>query len=208
VSLLDPVSVLNPTPSGSADAERFLKTETMKLDEKYFVPFLAITAIGTAIVITFFTISNRESKQQAFQNQMASQDSLQQAKMPLISGNDSLSVSSFPDKFVVLDFWATWTASFSRKAHSQLTDLKKQYPGSFEIIAAVVQDKAGDVDEYISRHEFPFHYVEGTQVFNSYRLPGVPTQLVYIPGGTLHSIFTGSADSTRMDSLQKIIRYE
>jgi hypothetical protein len=208
VSLLEPLSVLNPTLSGSADDEKFFKTETMKLDEKYFVPFLAITAIGTAIVITFFTISNRESKQQTFQKQMAAQDSLQTAKMPLIAGHDSLSVSSFPDKFVVLDFWATWTASFSRRAHSQLTDLKMQYPGSLEIMAAVVQDKAGDIDEYMSRHEFPFHYVEGTQVFNSYRVPGVPTQLVYKPGGRLHSIFTGSADSTRMDSLQKIIRNE
>lgn len=180
----------------------------MKLDEKYFVPFIAIVAVMAALIIAFFTVSNRQGKEQAFRKSIAAQDSLNVQQMPVLNSSDSLSVSSFQNRFVILDFWATWTASFSKKAHHQLVELKEQYPGQVEILAAVVEDKPGNVQDYINRYKHPFHYVDGTKVFNDFRVPGVPTQLVYTPRGKLHSIFTGYADSTRMDSLQKIIGNE
>jgi thiol-disulfide isomerase/thioredoxin len=177
----------------------------MKLDEKYFVPFLAIVALGAALLIVFFTVSGQQSREQAFKNKMSAQDSLKFAYMPALSGNDSLRVQSFPNSFVIVDFWATWTSSFSRQAHLQLSRLKQQYPGRLEVIAAVVEDKDENVNDYINRFEYSFDYVNGTRLFNRFGVPGVPTQLVYAPGGRLHSIFTGSSDSTRMDSLQRII---
>lgn len=180
----------------------------MKLDEKYFVPFIAIVAVGAAFIIAFFTLSNQQGKENAFRERISAQDSLKLQQMPLLKGTDSLGVHSFPDKLVVVDFWATWTASFSRKAHQQLSDLKGKYPNRLEILAAVVEDKPENVEEYINRYALPFHFVDGTKVFNSFKVPGVPTQLVYSPEGTLSSIFTGYADSTRMDSLQKMLRDE
>jgi thiol:disulfide interchange protein len=180
----------------------------MKLDEKYFIPFIAIIAIMAALIIVFFTISNREGKEQAFRKSIVSQDSLSQQLMPTLNGADSLGISSFPNHYVVLDFWATWTASFSRQAHLQLLELKEQNPERLQVLAAVVQDKPENVKEYINRYDYPFHYVDGTEVFNRFKVPGVPTQLVYTPAGKLHSIFTGRADSTRMDSLKKIISDE
>ncbi len=180
----------------------------MKLDEKYFVPFLAVVAIATALLIVFFTVSGQQGREQSFEKRMSEQDSLKFEYMPTLSGEDSLGVQSFPESFVIVDFWATWTSSFSQQAHLQLSQLKKQYPARLEVIAAVVEDKEENVKKYISRYDYPFDYVKGTDVFNRLGMPGVPTQLVYAPGGRLHSIFTGSADSTRMDSLQKIIGNE
>lgn len=180
----------------------------MKLDEKYFVPFIAIVAAVTALIIAFFTVSNRQGREEAFKESMAAQDSLRYQSMPVLNSTDSLSISSFSDQFVILDFWASWTESFSRQSHRQLADLKEQYPDQIEIIAAVVQDKPENIQEYINRYNYPFHYVEGTVVFNGFNVPGVPTQLIYRPDGTLSSIFTGYADSTRMDSLQTLMRNE
>ncbi len=180
----------------------------MQLDEKYFVPFLAVVAIFTAGLILFFTVSNRESKERAFKEQITAQDSLKLVKMPVISGDGSLGVSSFPNSYVVVDFWATWTSSFSEQAHKQLADLRKMYPDNLEVIAAVVEDKDNNVKEYISRFNYPFHFVDGTKPFNKFDVPGVPTQLVYAPGGELQSIFTGYADSVRYDSLRTIISNE
>ncbi|MBN2733036.1 MAG: TlpA family protein disulfide reductase [Balneolaceae bacterium] len=181
----------------------------MKLDEKYFVPFIAIVAVVAALIIVFFTVSNRQGREEAFKESIAEQDSLRYHRMPVLnSTTDSLSISSFSDQFVILDFWASWTESFSRQSHRQLANLKEQYPGKVEIIAAVVRDKPEKTQEYINRYDYPFHFVEGTAVFNGFNVPGVPTQLVYRPNGKLSSVFTGYADSTRMDSLQTLIRNE
>lgn len=180
----------------------------MKLDEKYFIPFLVVVAIMAAVLIALFTANNRTEKEQAFKRSITAQDSLKLQFMPVVKSSDSLRVALYPDKFVVLDFWATWTASFSRGAHQQLAELKDLYPDNLEVLAAVVQDKPEKVEEYINRHKFPFHYVNGTKVFHRFNVGGVPTQLIYQPGGQLHSIFTGYADSTRMDSLKKIISNE
>ena len=177
----------------------------MKLDEKYFAPFLAVVAIGAALLILFFTVNNQQGREQSFKKEMARQDSLKYQYMPVIGGDDSLRVQSFPDRYVILDFWATWTSSFSLGAHQQLGQLKASNPDKIEILAAVVQDKNPNVKEYMNRYDFPFRFVEGTRAFNKFGVPGVPTQLVYAPGGKLESIFTGYADSTRMDSLKTII---
>lgn len=180
----------------------------MKLDEKYFVPFLAIVAIVTALLILFFTISSKENREQVFKERLAEQDSLKYAYMPTIEGADSLGVQSFPDSYIIIDFWATWTSSFSERAHRQLSELHETYPERVEIIAAVVEDKKENVKEYVVRYNYPFHYVNGTKTFNKFQLPGVPTQLVYAPSGTLQSIFTGYADSARYDSLRSMISNE
>lgn len=180
----------------------------MKLDEKYFIPFLAILAVVSALLIVFFTVNSREGREQAFRKKMARQDSLRFASFPVIGSQDSLGVHSYPNSYVVIDFWATWTSSFSEGAHRQLARLKKQHPERLEVIAAVVEDKRQRVQQYIDRYRYPFHYVNGTRVFNHFGVPGVPTQLVYRPGGTLHSIFSGYADSTRLDSLQTILSNE
>lgn len=180
----------------------------MKLDEKYFVPFLAVMAFVTALLILFFTINGKKNREQAFRQRINEQDSLKYAYMPLVEDSDSLSVQSFPDSYVIVDFWATWTSTFSEQAHKQLSALHETYPGKVEIIAAVVEDKKENVHDYIARYNYPFHFVDGTGTFNEYQLPGVPTQLVYAPGGRLQSIFTGYADSVRYDSLRSMISNE
>lgn len=176
----------------------------MKLDQKYFIPFLAVVAIVTALLITFFTISSQKGQREVFRNYILKQDSLSTEQMPQLKESDSLSVSDFPNKFVVLDFWATWS-NFSEDAHYQLDELVRQYPDTLEIIAAVVEDQKEKIDAYIGRHNFPFHYVDGTTVFNKYNIPGMPTEIVYSPDGRIIDIFFGYSDSTQYDSLRTLL---
>lgn len=179
----------------------------MKLDQKYFVPFLAVMAIVTALLITFFTVSSQKGQRRSFRNAITEQDSLSSEKMPVLNSIDSLSVSSFPDKFVILDFWATWS-NFSEDVHVQLGELVREYSDTLEVIAAVVQDQQEKIDSYISRHEFPFHYVSGTTVFNKYNIPGLPTEIIYSPGGHIIDVFFGYPDSTQYDNLRTLLKHE
>lgn len=177
----------------------------MKLDNKYFVPFIVISAVIFSLFLAWFTIQTRRERQQAFIQHINQKDSLKYVMMPAYIKGDSLSVQSFNDKYVMLDFWATWTAAFSKKSHEQLGRLVEKYPNKLEVIVAVVQDKPKKVKDYIQQHRYAFHYVRGTKVFEKFGLPGVPTLLFYSPEGELLSIFTGRADAARLDSLKTML---
>src|SRR6056297_608303 len=176
----------------------------MKLDQKYFIPFLAVVAIATAFLITFFTISSQKGQRQVFRNYIMQQDSLRLEKMPVLYENDSLSVSDLKGKFVILDFWATWS-NFSEDAHFQIAKLVEQYPDTLEVIAGVVKDQQEKIDSYIERHDFPFHFVEGTAVFNKYDIPGMPTEIIYDPEGNIMDVYFGYSDSSQYDSLRTLL---
>lgn len=176
----------------------------MKLDQKYFVPFLAVAAILTAILITFFTISSQKGQRQVFRDFVMQQDTLRYEKMPLLNEEDSLSVSDFKGKFVILDFWATWS-NFSEDVHFQISELARQHADTLQVIAGVVEDRQEKIDAYIERHDYPFLFVEGTTVFNKYDIPGMPTEIVYNPEGEIIDVFFGYPDSTQFDSLRILL---
>lgn len=180
----------------------------MRIDPKYFVTFLAVTAVLGALLITFFTVSSQQGRRQDFKRMVLQQDSLRTEKMPLLNESgeevDSLSVAGLQGSYVVLDFWASWS-DFSEGAHRELEKLVYNHPHKLKVIAAVVQDQQDKVADYIQRNRFPFEFVNGTRVFNKYTVPGIPTQLVYNPQGELTKVWFGFADSTRYDSLDAII---
>jgi len=176
----------------------------MKLDQKYFVPFLAVVAIATALLITFFTVSSQQGQREAFREAIMQQDSLRNEIMPGLGSSDSLSVSSISDKFVVLDFWATWS-NFSLEVHRELSQLVQDYPGEIEIIAAVVKDQPEKITSYLERHNFPFRFVNGTRVFNKYQVPGMPTEIIYSPEGVIQDVYFGYSDTTQFNRLRALL---
>lgn len=179
----------------------------MKLDQKYFVPFLAVVAVATALLITFFTISSQQGQREAFREAITRQDTLRTEHMPLWQSEDSLAVSAIPEKYVVLDFWATWS-NFSEEVHRELAALAEEHPQRIEIIAAVVQDQPEKINAYIERHNFPFRFVQGTEVFNKYSVPGMPTDIVFDPEGKVVDVLFGYPDSTQFDRLHGLLTDE
>lgn len=176
----------------------------MKLDQKYFVPFLAVAAIITALLITFFTISSQKGQRQVFRSFVMQQDTLKLEQMPVLYEQDSISVADLKGKFVILDFWATWS-NFSEDIHYQISELSEQHSDTLEVIAGVVEDRQEKIDAYIQRHNFPFYFVDGTAVFNKYDIPGMPTEIIFNPEGEIIDVFFGYSDSTQFDSLRTLL---
>lgn len=179
----------------------------MRIDPKYFIPFIIIVAIFAALLITYYTISSQQERREAFQERIVTQDTLQTEKMPVLNARDSLSVSDFQGQYVVLDFWATWSNT-TEESHSQLADVAEANKDKLSVLAAVVEDQKDKVSAYMQDHNFPFHFVHGSGVFNQYEVPGVPTQLVYDPEGELISIFYGYRNSMQYDSLRTLLSHE
>lgn len=177
----------------------------MKLDQKYFVPFLAVVAVVTALLITLFTVSSQKEQREAFREAVMQQDSLRSERMALVESDDSLSVSAVSGKYVILDFWATWS-NFSFDVHRDLARLVEDYPEEIEVIAAVVQDQPDKITSYIERHNFPFRYVNGTAIFNKYQVPGMPTEIIYSPKGVITDVYFGYSDTTQFNRLRTLLK--
>ncbi|TYP95283.1 Thiol-disulfide isomerase or thioredoxin [Fodinibius salinus] len=176
----------------------------MKLDPKYFNTFLAICFVIAAGLIVFFTLSNRSSEHKAFQERMFEQDSLRIVTWNKVQTDDSLRISDFKGKFVVVDFWGNWSKA-SLRSHRQLAKVKQQYSDSIAVIAAAVGLQKDEAINYIQENQFPFNFVAGSKQFSEFQIPGLPAQLVYNPKGQLESIFMGYSDKGQYDSLKTII---
>lgn len=176
----------------------------MRIDPKYFNIFLLIVAIVAAALIAVFTLSNRSAEKSNFQQRMFSQDSLKTQWFQKVQKEDSLRVQDFKGQFVVLDFWSDWS-DVSKQSHKQLAKIKQQYPERLQVIAASVNLLHPDVISYIREHQFPFQFVEGSQQFSDFNVPGLPAQMMYDRDGELKHIFLGYSDDSQYDSLQVLL---
>lgn len=176
----------------------------MRLDPKYFNTFLAVVAVIAVLFITYFTISSQQNKRSDFKKRIVQQDSLQTVYWPLVETSERIRIADFSDRFVLLHFWSNWSDA-SIDAHQRLTKLKREYGEHLAVIAAAVGLQKKEVLSYAREHDFPFHYVAGSQQFSAFNVPGVPTSLLYAPEGALEFVLPGVLNKVQYDSLRAII---
>jgi thiol-disulfide isomerase/thioredoxin len=176
----------------------------MRLDPKYFNTFLFIVAIIAALLIAFFTLSNRSDERSDFSERIRTQDSLKTVWWPRVEQDDSLRISDLKGQIVVLDFWSNWS-DVSTKSHKKLADIKSQYPNSLEIIAAAVGLQKEEVVSYMQKNKFPFYFAAGSQHFSSFNVPGLPAQIIYDTQGDIRHVFLGYPDESQYDSLRALV---
>lgn len=179
----------------------------MKIDPKYFNTFLAICAGIAAILIAVFMLNNRSVEKESFREQMFAQDSLQTVSWPAVQSTDSVRISDYKGRFVVLDFWANWSDA-SVESHTQLAQIHNAYPDTLQVIAAAVGLQKEEVESYIQKYQFPFYFVVGSKHFSGFSVPGLPAQLIYNPRGELEHVFLGYSDTSQYDSLRALITNE
>jgi len=174
----------------------------MRIDPKYFNKFILIAAVFGAVIIVFFTIHNKQSREQAFKHQLAQADSLRYRKLKQVFSDDSTRIQKYSQSYVVLDFWGSQSGP-SRSSHQQLAKLKKQYPDKLTIIAATVRDPMNAVTKYQDKNNYPFIYVDGFKLVRELEVPGIPTQIIFKPGGKIMQTILGYKDSTVYDKLKQ-----
>lgn len=162
----------------------------MKIDPKYFNLFAGTVAFFALISIVFFTIRYADNQRGDFIETVGDGRDLYQTWFFDTSTGDSLRASQFADKIVVIDFWATWSGP-STESHRILHGISDSMNSQIVIIAAAVRDDKDSIEEYASAYPYSFRYVMGTGVFQELKVPGVPSQVVYAPGGRLLDVRVG-----------------
>lgn len=146
----------------------------MRLDQKYFVPFLLICAALTAIVIIVGTLNYASNRQKTFREEIEQTD-LSNWKLYHYESGDSLAISQFEGSPVIIHFWSTWS-DLAMELNSVMDNLKNEYP-DLVVVAAASRDAPELVEQHITGTNYHFTYLDGTPLYQELMVPGLPSQL-------------------------------
>lgn len=159
----------------------------MKLDQKYFIPFMLVVAIATMFVIVYSSFSFQQQQRERFTEFTLGYDSLLTKNHPYINQPDSVRLEDFSGSPILLVFWATWSEK-SANLLDEIDLLSKDIP-DLKIVAALVKDVTEGAEEATLNHDFI--YIDGTILFNEIRVPGIPSYVLLDERGTLISTHIG-----------------
>lgn len=146
----------------------------MKLDQKYFIPFLLVSALLTGIVIVLSSLNYASNQRETFREEIEEID-LSEWKLYHYSSGDSISISQFTGSPVVIHFWSTWS-DLSMELNDVLSELKRDYP-ELIVVAAASRDASELVREHMAGTDYDFFYLDGTSLYQNLMVPGLPSQL-------------------------------
>lgn len=170
----------------------------MKLDQKYFVPFMAIVGMVTLVIIIYSSFSFKERQKEDFIAYTLAYDSLLTLPHPYISSqSDSLKIEVFTGKKRMIVFWASWSEK-SELMMNEISEVSRLNP-DFKVIAALVNDVTDNVEGGLPHYNF--EYIDGTILFNKIRVPGIPSYILLDEDGNLVSNHVGYQEGSTKEEL-------
>jgi thiol-disulfide isomerase/thioredoxin len=179
----------------------------MRIDQKYFNLFVGVVGGVAIIAIIFFNIRYATNQRTEFIETIGDGKQLYNTWIVNVSGSDSVKASNFKGKFVIIDFWATWSGP-SVQSHIRLWETIEQSDKEVVVLAATIKDGGDDALYYAHQHPYDFIYLNGTNVFQSLFVPGVPTQIAYNPEGELLYVRVGYSRPGDYDALKDVLNRE
>ena len=173
----------------------------MRLDQKYFVPFLIVCAVLTAIVIVYSSLNYASNQRETFRENINETD-LSNWQLYEYASGDSVSMSQFEGSPAVIHFWSTWS-DLSMELHSVMDDLQDEYP-DVTIIAAASRDAPEMVNQHIDGTNYDFKYLDGTPLYQELMVPGLPSQLFVNADGTIVDQHVGKDASIIREKTKKL----
>lgn len=175
----------------------------MRIDPKYFNTFVISIAISAAIAIVWFSVRYAQNQRTNFTTTVGDGKAIYETWLLNYAGTDSVRAADYRGRYVVLDFWSTWSEP-SRLSHAELSEVVQLAPNHIIVLAAGVKDNAELTEDYMRETAYPYLFLNGSAVFQQLLAPGVPTQLLYDPHGTLLDIrvgFRGEGNYARLREL-------
>ncbi|MCC5933867.1 MAG: hypothetical protein LAT75_07300 [Candidatus Cyclonatronum sp.] len=178
----------------------------MRLDQKYFIPFMLVVAGICVVLIVFFNLRFMGSQQQRFAERVGDgQAHLEQLYPAFFEAGDIRPADFTGEQPLILLFWSSWSGRSDEAQQDLFRRISAHNPQAV-VISAAVKDNAEFVREIAEIHGYPFIFVDGTEHYNDVRLPGLPSLIAFRADGSLFGSrlgFTGAADYDFLDALLK-----
>ncbi len=130
-------------------------------------------------------------------------------EVTLVSG-DTVKLSDFRGKKVLLNFWATWCGPCVQEmpAFQQLTE---EYPDDFVMLAVNCGDAAQDVESFVEENGYTFNIAldETMEVSSLYPTSSIPLTIIVDEEGYITYASYGAADAQTMyDHYKELLELE
>jgi thiol-disulfide isomerase/thioredoxin len=118
-------------------------------------------------------------------------------------GGELLGTPDYPEKVVLLDFWATWCVP----CHAQAEIIKPLYAEykdqGFEVLSIDVEEDADDVRSFVEENPFPYPVLldEAGKVSGQFAVMGLPTVVLLDREGQIIFARTGVVGAAQLRQL-------
>jgi len=124
-------------------------------------------------------------------------------------GADALDLTAYRGKVVVVDFWASWCTP-CRHSIPWLNDVQARYGERGLVVVGVNTDPVrADADRFMRDVpvHFPLKFDPEGRLATLYKLPGMPTSLIFDREGRLLRTHVGFREAERAQREAEIVRY-
>jgi|SRR5690606_19350618 len=134
---------------------------------------------------------------------------LSEASFEDYEGN-TVQLSDFKGKFVMIDFWETWCTP-CLKAFPSMSKAMLAYPNDFVVLAVNLGESDQDTDVSRFRNansEYPFVWLKDSNTLaNDLQVPGIPFKIFVTPDGNYlsHELGLSGSEDANYDKLIKLI---
>ncbi len=124
--------------------------------------------------------------------------------LPALVGGDSISLSDFEGRYVLLNFWASWCGPCRDEIPALLSLHWRLGDAAFTVLGVTVNDRPEDSRGFAREYGVNYPNVVGHErLYDEYRLPpGIPVTLLIGPRREVLATWTGP--QTEQAFLEKI----
>jgi len=121
--------------------------------------------------------------------------------LPLLGGNDTITLSGLRGKVVYVDFWASWCLPCIRSLPEISTLYDQYHEQGFEVIAITIDNPLEDARQFLEDLDTPLDYHIAADVdadvMDAYRVRGMPTSFLVDRDGVIRMIHEGYREGDR-----------
>lgn len=175
----------------------------MRIQQKYFIPFILIIAAFCLAAIVFFNVRSFSGQHERLAEQIGDGHLLYGHGFGDYFSDDRIAPLNFEGQNVLVLFWATWSAR-SIRARDALLDIVAENQSDTVIILAAVKDDMQYLAEHRDIAADLVYIVNGTEFYQENRIPGLPSLIGFGADGSVYGIrhgFTKADDYHFLDGM-------
>ena len=129
--------------------------------------------------------------------------------LPLLDGNGTASLADYRDKWVLVNFWASWCEPCRDEAPALEAFYKQHQPG-FTVVGINLDDNTDDARAFVAEYGLTYPQLrdgDGRERRDAYGMTGFPESFLLDPRGNLALIRRGPVTAEYLqDNVAPVIR--